>query len=142
LTPSVESGAKAAADALGINLTTFHASTDEEIEATLRNATGPVAGLVIGTDPLFTSHAKALGTKSLEYKLPARPRPDLPCFCVLTRMYAIADFIGRLLHNMSMLQRVARLPHLWRNGVSLSAIGQTGQLDSFNAVGISIRDRY
>ena len=48
LTPSVESGVKAAAKALGIKLTTFHASTDEEIEATFRNATGPVAGLVIG----------------------------------------------------------------------------------------------
>jgi putative tryptophan/tyrosine transport system substrate-binding protein len=69
LTPSVESGVKAAAEALGIRLTTFHASTDEEINATFKNATGPVAG--IGTDPLFTSHATALGAKSLEYKLPA-----------------------------------------------------------------------
>ena len=71
LTPSVESGVKAAAKALGIKLTTFHASTDEEIEATFRNAAGRVAGMVIGTDPLFTSRAIALGAKSLEYKLPA-----------------------------------------------------------------------
>ncbi|WP_439400446.1 ABC transporter substrate-binding protein (plasmid) [Bradyrhizobium sp. PMVTL-01] len=71
LTPAVESGVKAAAGALGIRLTTFHASTDEEISATFKNAAGPVAGLVIGTDPLFTSHATALGAKSLEYKLPA-----------------------------------------------------------------------
>ncbi|SFK15424.1 ABC transporter substrate-binding protein [Bradyrhizobium sp. Gha] len=71
LTPSVESGVKAAAGALGIRLTTFHASTDEEINATFKNATGSVAGLVIGTDPLFTSRATALGAKSLEYKLPA-----------------------------------------------------------------------
>jgi len=71
LTPSVESGVTAAAGALGIRLTTFHASTDEEIEAAFKNAEGLVAGMVIGTDPLFTSHALALGAKSLEYKLPA-----------------------------------------------------------------------
>jgi putative ABC transport system substrate-binding protein len=71
LTPSVESAVRGAAEVLGIKLITFHASTDDEIETTFKNATGSVAGLVIGTDPLFTSHAKALGTKSLEYKLPA-----------------------------------------------------------------------
>jgi putative ABC transport system substrate-binding protein len=71
LTPSVESAVRAAAEALGIKVTTFHASTDEEIEATFNNATGSVAGIVIGTDPLFTSRAKALGARSVEYKLPA-----------------------------------------------------------------------
>lgn len=71
LTSSVESGVRAAAEVFGIKLLIFHASTDHEIEATFKNATGSVAGLVIGTDPLFTSRAKALGTKSLEYKLPA-----------------------------------------------------------------------
>ena len=72
LTPSVERGVRAAADALGIKITTFHASTDEEIEASFRSAAGSaVAGLVIGTDPLFTSRARALGARSLEYKLPA-----------------------------------------------------------------------
>jgi putative ABC transport system substrate-binding protein len=71
LAPSVESAVKAAAEALGIRLTIFHASTDEEIEATFKNAAGSVAGMVIGTDPLFTSRVMALGTKSLEYKLPA-----------------------------------------------------------------------
>jgi putative ABC transport system substrate-binding protein len=71
LTPSVENGVSAAAESLGIKIVTFHASTDEEIESTFKNATGQVAGLVIGTDPLFTSRAKALGTKSLEYKLAA-----------------------------------------------------------------------
>ncbi|MES5488133.1 ABC transporter substrate-binding protein [Bradyrhizobium sp. INPA03-11B] len=71
LTASVESGVRAAAEVLGIRLTTFHASTDEEIEATFKSAAGSVAGMVIGTDPLFTSRAMALGAKSLEYKLPA-----------------------------------------------------------------------
>jgi putative ABC transport system substrate-binding protein len=70
LAPSIESGIKAAAEALGVKLTKFHARSDEEIEATFKNAAGSVAGLVIGTDPLFTSRAKALGAKSLEYKLP------------------------------------------------------------------------
>jgi putative ABC transport system substrate-binding protein len=71
LTPSVESGVRAAAEVLGIKLITFHASTDKEIEATFEKAGGSVAGIVIGTDPLFTSRAKVLGAKSLEHKLPA-----------------------------------------------------------------------
>lgn len=71
LTPSVESGVRAGAEVLGIKLTTFHASTDEEIEAAFKSASGSVAGMVIGTDPLFTSRAKTLGAKSLEHKLPA-----------------------------------------------------------------------
>jgi putative tryptophan/tyrosine transport system substrate-binding protein len=70
LTPSVETGVKTAAEALGVKLTMFHASMDEEIDATFKNAPGLVAGMVIGTDPLFTSRAMALGAKSLEYKLP------------------------------------------------------------------------
>ncbi|MBV9456033.1 MAG: ABC transporter substrate-binding protein, partial [Bradyrhizobium sp.] len=70
LTPSVESGTTAAAKALDVKLTAFHASTDEEIEATFKSASGSVAGMVIGTDPLFTSRAKVLGAKSVEYKLP------------------------------------------------------------------------
>ncbi|MGY3550394.1 putative ABC transport system substrate-binding protein [Bradyrhizobium sp. USDA 4469] len=71
LTPAVESGVKTAAGALGIGLMMFHASTDEEINETFRNVAGAVAGMVIGTDPLFTSRAAALGARSLEYKLPA-----------------------------------------------------------------------
>jgi putative ABC transport system substrate-binding protein len=71
LTPSVEREVRAAAEALGIKLTTFHAGTDEEIEATFKIAAEPVAGIVIGTDPLFTSRATVLGAKSVEFKLPA-----------------------------------------------------------------------
>ena len=68
-TPSVETGVKTAAEALGVKLTMFHASTDEEIDATFQNASGLVAGMVIGTD-LFTSRITRLGAKSLENKLP------------------------------------------------------------------------
>ena len=71
VTPSIEDDVRAAAEALGIEMTTFHASTDEEIDATFKKAVGQVAGMVIGTDPLFTSHATTLGAKSLAYKLPA-----------------------------------------------------------------------
>ena len=70
LTPSVETGVKTAAEALGVKLTVFHASTDEEIDATFKNARGLVAGMVIGTDVLFTSRITRLGANSLEYKLP------------------------------------------------------------------------
>ena len=69
-TPSVETGVKTAAEALGVKLTMFHASTDEEIDATFKNAAGLVAGMVIGTDVLFTSRITKLGENSLEYKLP------------------------------------------------------------------------
>ena len=64
LTPSVETGVKTAAEALGIKLTVFHASTDEEIDATFKNARGLVAGMVIGTDVLFTSRITRLGANS------------------------------------------------------------------------------
>jgi putative tryptophan/tyrosine transport system substrate-binding protein len=70
LAPSVETSVKSAAEVLGVKLTTFHASTDEEIETTFKNAPALVAGLVVGTDPLFTSRVKALGAKSLAYRLP------------------------------------------------------------------------
>src|SRR5882672_229095 len=70
LTPSVEADVKTAAEALGVKLTMFHASADEEIDATCKNAPGLVAGMVIGTDVLFTSRIMRLGSKSLEHKLP------------------------------------------------------------------------
>ena len=71
VTPSIEDEVRAAAEALGVEMTIIHASTDEEIDATFKKAVGQVAGMVIGTDPLFTSHATTLGAKSLAYKLPA-----------------------------------------------------------------------
>src|SRR5262249_21835649 len=70
LTLSIETGVKTAAGALGVKLTVFHASTDEEIDATFKNAPALVAGMVIGTDVLFTSRIVRLAAKSIEYKLP------------------------------------------------------------------------
>jgi putative ABC transport system substrate-binding protein len=71
LTPSIETGVKTAAETLGVKLTVFHASTDEEIDATFKNAPALVAGMVIGTDVLFTGRILRLAAKSIEYKLPA-----------------------------------------------------------------------
>jgi ABC-type uncharacterized transport system substrate-binding protein len=70
LAASVESGVKTAAGALAVPLATFHASTDEDIDAIFKTAPAVVAGMVVGTDPLFTSRVTALGAKSLAYKLP------------------------------------------------------------------------
>jgi putative ABC transport system substrate-binding protein len=70
LTPSIETAVKTAAEALSVKLTMFHASTDEEIDATFKNAPGLVGGMVIGTDVLFTSRIMRLAAKSLEYRLP------------------------------------------------------------------------
>jgi len=67
---SVESGVKAAAGALGVKLTSFHARNDDDIDSIFRDAPGVVGGMVIGTDVLFTSRLTALGAKSLEHKLP------------------------------------------------------------------------
>ena len=72
LTASVETTVKAAADSLGLKLTIHHASTDEEIDALFKQvADGGEDGLVIGTDPFFTSRVAELGAKSLRLKVPA-----------------------------------------------------------------------
>ncbi len=71
LTASIESGVGSAAEVLGVQLSTLHASTEEEIDAALRAAArGLVAGLVIGTDSLFTGRLKFLAAKSLQFKVP------------------------------------------------------------------------
>jgi ABC-type uncharacterized transport system substrate-binding protein len=71
LTASVETGVKAAADALGLILNIHHARSDDDIDAVFKVvASGADAGLVIGTDPLFTSRLRDLGSKSLQMKVP------------------------------------------------------------------------
>lgn len=71
LAPSIEKEVRAAAESLGIRLSVLRASTDESIEAVFRAAAGgAMDGIVIGTDPLFTSRIKALGTESLKFKIP------------------------------------------------------------------------
>jgi putative ABC transport system substrate-binding protein len=71
LASSIEAAVRAAAEALGLQLTVLRASTDESIEAAFQTTTGgTIAGIVIGTDPLFTSRIKALGTASFRFKIP------------------------------------------------------------------------
>jgi ABC-type uncharacterized transport system substrate-binding protein len=70
LTLSVEGAVEAAAQALDVKLTVFHARNDDDIDSIFRDAPGLVGGMVIGTDVLFTSRLSALGAKSLEHKLP------------------------------------------------------------------------
>jgi putative ABC transport system substrate-binding protein len=72
LASSIETAVRAAAEALGLQLTVLQASTDESIEAAFQTATsGTIAGIVIGTDPLFTSRIRALGTASFQFRIPA-----------------------------------------------------------------------
>ena len=72
LASSIATEVRAAAEALGLQLTVLHASTDESIEAAFKAATsGAIGGIVIGTDPLFTSRIKALGTASFQLRIPA-----------------------------------------------------------------------
>lgn len=72
LANSVEAEVRAAAEALGLQLSILHASTDEAIDAVFKDAaSGAVGGLVIGTDPLFTSRIDMLGRPSLQLKVPA-----------------------------------------------------------------------
>jgi putative tryptophan/tyrosine transport system substrate-binding protein len=68
----IEEGVQTAASSLGLKLQVLHARTDEEIDAVFASLTElKVGGLVIGTDPLFTSRAEKLGALSLRFKMPA-----------------------------------------------------------------------
>jgi len=68
---SVEAEVRRAAEALGLQLNIVHASTDEAIDTVFKQAaSGPIGGLVIGTDPLFTSRIEMLGRLSLQLKVP------------------------------------------------------------------------
>jgi putative tryptophan/tyrosine transport system substrate-binding protein len=68
---SVEAEVRRAAEALGLQLNIVHASTDEAIDTVFKQAaSGLVGGLVIGTDPLFTSRIEMLGRLSLQLKVP------------------------------------------------------------------------
>jgi len=67
---SVEAEVGRAAEALGLQLNIVHASTDEAIDAVFKQAASALGGLVIGTDPLFTSRIEMLGRLSLQLKVP------------------------------------------------------------------------
>jgi putative ABC transport system substrate-binding protein len=71
LASSVKSAVRVGADLLGLQLTVLRASTDEAIEEAFSGAGDSLAGIVIGTDPLFTSRTTALATKSLQFKIPS-----------------------------------------------------------------------
>lgn len=69
---SVSSEMKSAATALGIELEVIQAHDDEEIDRAFAGLAGlKVGGLVIGTDPFFTSRAEKMGGLSLAMKIPA-----------------------------------------------------------------------
>jgi ABC-type uncharacterized transport system substrate-binding protein len=67
LTASIERGVRTAAEVLGVQLMALHASTEQELEATLRLVAN---GLVTGTDSLFTGRISELGARSLQLKVP------------------------------------------------------------------------
>jgi putative tryptophan/tyrosine transport system substrate-binding protein len=72
LAPSVETEVRHAAESINVQLRVLRASTDDEIEAAFEAATsGNIGGIVIGTDPLFTSRGRKIGADSLRLKIPA-----------------------------------------------------------------------
>ena len=62
----------AAAETLGVQLLVLNASNDAELERAFAEATEmKVGGVVISTDPFFTSHAAQLAALSARYSIPA-----------------------------------------------------------------------
>jgi putative ABC transport system substrate-binding protein len=62
---------QATARLLGLQLHLLHASSDADIDAVFATLTElPAAGLVIGTDALFTSREKKLAALGLRYRIP------------------------------------------------------------------------
>jgi putative ABC transport system substrate-binding protein len=69
---SVSAEMKSAAAALGIEIEMIEARNDEEINRIFAGLSGlKIGGLVIGTDPFFTSRAEKMGELSLTTKIPA-----------------------------------------------------------------------
>src|SRR5205814_941042 len=72
LASAVEKEVRAAAEALGLQVSVLRASTDESIEPAFKAAsTNSLSGIVIGTDPLFTSRSRALAAQSVQFRIPA-----------------------------------------------------------------------
>jgi len=68
---SVTAGVHAAASSLGLELKVVHAQTGQDIDAVFASLPGMrVGGLVIGTDPFFTSQSEKLGAISLRLAMP------------------------------------------------------------------------
>lgn len=71
LASSIETAVRSAAEALGLQLTVLQASTDESIEAAFQTTTsGTIGGIVIGTDPLFTSGSKRSARRLFDSESP------------------------------------------------------------------------
>jgi putative ABC transport system substrate-binding protein len=69
---TVSKGVQTAADVLGLKLHVLHASTEQDIDAVFASLRETRAGgLVIGTDPFFTSHGEQLGALTLRHAMPA-----------------------------------------------------------------------
>jgi putative ABC transport system substrate-binding protein len=65
---------QAAAITLGVKLHVFNASTDVELEAAFVEVSHLRAGLVISTDPFFTSRPTQLAALAARYAVPAIPK--------------------------------------------------------------------
>jgi len=71
LAESVGTAVQAAAVSLGVELQVVHARTDEDLDRMFASLPGVrVGGLVIGTDPFFTSRTEKLGAMSLRLAMP------------------------------------------------------------------------
>jgi len=71
LAESVATAVQAAAVSLGVELQVVHARTDEDLDRMFASLPGMrVGGLVIGTDPFFTSRTEKLGAMSLRLAMP------------------------------------------------------------------------
>jgi putative tryptophan/tyrosine transport system substrate-binding protein len=72
LAATVSKELQAVADTLGLRLHVLHANTEADFEAAFATAAQlRAAALVIGADPLFSSHAAQLGALALRHSVPA-----------------------------------------------------------------------
>src|SRR5258705_3224840 len=72
LTESLRTDVQAATASLGLELNVMHARNDEDVDALFSSSPRMrVGGLVIGTDPFFTSRSEKLGAMSLRLAIPA-----------------------------------------------------------------------
>jgi putative ABC transport system substrate-binding protein len=71
LAATVSKELQTVADTLGLRLHVIHANTEAEFQAAFATASQLRAAVVIGADPLFSSHAAQLGTLALRHSVPA-----------------------------------------------------------------------
>jgi len=72
LTESVARDVQAAATSLRLELNVMHAHNENDVDAVFSSLRAKrIGGLVIGTDPFFTSRSEKLGAMSLRFAIPA-----------------------------------------------------------------------